>query len=197
MVDFIRSIFAPEKRLQYSIAALLDDERTRIIREIWQELDTKLGIRHPFGNPIPHITHIQAERLQQPDFRIALNRFAQTQTPFLVRTIGLGIFTGTENALYVTVVRNPELTAVQTNLITSLASSMEGIRETHFINHWIPHISLMIPGMGKGQMGQVIDLLSERNFTWEFRVRKIVVLDGNPQSDRLPYIVELQGGNDD
>jgi hypothetical protein len=197
MVDFIRSIFAPDKRLQYSIAALLDDEHTRIVRELWQELDTELSIKHPFGKPVPHITHIQAARLQQPDFRLALNRFAQTQPPFMVRTIGLGIFTGTENALYIPVVRNPELTSIQTNLITSLASSLEGIRETHFINHWIPHISLMIPGMGKGQMGQVIDLLSDRNFTWEFRVRKMVVLDGNTQSDKLPYTVELTGGKND
>jgi hypothetical protein len=94
MVEFIRNIFAPERRLQYSIAALLNDEYTRIIQDIWQELDTVLGIKHPYLNPIPHITHIQADKLEQPEFRMALNKFAQDQAPFTVRTVGLGIFTG-------------------------------------------------------------------------------------------------------
>lgn len=197
MVDFIRNIFAPEKRLQYGVAALLDDEHNLIIREIWQELDTILGIQHPFDNPIPHITHVQASELEKPDFYLALDKFAQNQPPFSVRTVGLGVFTGEKNALYISVVRNPELTAIQTNLITSLASSMEGIRETHFINHWTPHISLMIPGMGVGQIGRVIDLLSARDFTWEFRVRQLIVLDGKHNSNKPPYTVELIGGQDD
>jgi 2'-5' RNA ligase len=194
MVDFIRNIFAPEKRLQYSVAALLDDEHNLIVREIWQELDTVLGIKHPFDMAIPHITHIQASELEEPDFYLALDKFAQRQTPFIVRTVGLGVFTGEKNALYISVVRNPELTAIQTNLITSLASSMEGILETHFINQWIPHISLMIPDMGSGQIGRVIDLLAQRDFTWEFRVRQLIVLDGQHDSDKPPYIVELIGG---
>ena len=195
MVEFIRNLFVPEKRLPYGVAALLDEEHTQIVKDIWHELDEKLDIQHPFDDPIPHITHIQAAAIEQPAFYEALDKFAHAQPPYIVRTVGLGLFTGITNALYVTVVRNPQLTTIQTNLITTLASSMEGIRETHFINNWAPHISLMIPGMGKGQLAQVVELLAERDFTWEFRVNKFIVLDGNPDSRNLPYTVELQGSS--
>jgi len=196
MVEFIRNLFAPEKRLPYGIAALLDDKHTQIMKDIWHELDTQLGIKHPFDNPIPHITHIQARAIKEPEFYEAFNKFAQSQAPFIVRTVGLGLFTGEKYALYVSVVRNPELTAIQTDLIATLASSLEGIRETHFINNWIPHISIMIPGMGQEQIAPVIDLLSKRDFTWEFRVRKMIVLDGDLDSEEPPYTVELSGGKD-
>jgi hypothetical protein len=51
----------------------------------------------------------------------------------------------------------------------------------------------MIPGMGQGQIADVIALLSKRDFTWEFRVRKFVILDGNMDSNETHFSVDLQG----
>jgi hypothetical protein len=53
----------------------------------------------------------------------------------------------------------------------------------------------MIPGMGVGKIGQVIDLLAPQNFTWELRIRKLIVLDGLTGSDKMPYEVALTGGD--
>jgi hypothetical protein len=36
-------------------------------------------------------------------------------------------------------------------------------------------------------------LLSKRDFTWEFRVRKFVILDGNMDSNETHFSVDLQG----
>lgn len=193
MVDFIRRIFAEERRGGYSIAALLDEEHDAIVRDIWRELHTELGIEHIFENPLPHVTHIQAQDVEAELLREGLAQFAQLQPPFKLRTVGLGIFTGEKSAVYVSVVRNPELSRVQTSVIGSVAAGLQGISEHNFINYWMPHISILIPGMVDKKLPQVLNLLTKRDYSWEVTVKRFELLDGNVNSDNEPFTVTLEG----
>lgn len=194
MVEFIRNLFAPEKRAQYSIVALLDEEHEQFIRAIWQELDSELGIKHLFADPIPHITHLQVEEIKIPEIYDALEKFAENQKPYTLRTVGLGLFTGNHQAVYVSVVRTPELTAVQTTLTSILAGSIGSIRETHYINNWMPHISLLLPDMVGNQLGAVIERLAKREFSWELPVTRLTILRDINGSEKPP-IIHLKGAN--
>lgn len=197
MVEFIRNLFAPERRAPCSIAALLDETHDQIVRSIWRELETELGIKHIFANPVPHITHLQAQEIKKPDIYAALENFAENQGPYTLRTVGLGIFTGENRAVYISVVRTPQLAAVQTTLTSALAGSIEGIRQTHFINNWMPHISLLLPGMVGEQVGAIVDLLAKRDYSWEFPITRLAILDGNADDTEQPYIAQLKGGQHD
>lgn len=195
MVDFIKQIFEGERRSGYVIAALLDEKHDAIVRDIWRELHEELGVAHIFKNPTPHITHIQAQDGDVELLREGLSQFALMQPPFKLRTVGLGIFTGEKPAIYVSVVRNPEISRIQTSVIGAVASGLEGISEHNFINYWMPHISLLIPGMVNEQLPQVLSLLTKRNFSWEVTVNRFVLLDGmtTANSDKEPYTVTLEG----
>lgn len=194
MVDFIRSVFNPQKKPSYSIVALLDDEHAQTIRTLWEELEAQFGIAIPFDNPIPHITHLQAGTIKDDKIEEALNTFAQRQAPYIVRTSGLGIFTGERNALYISVVRNPNLTAIQTTLISALVGSVENLAETHMVNHWMPHISLAI-GLSSREadtLGRIVSYLVQRTFAWEITVRQLAVLDGTSDADAPLFTVTLR-----
>ncbi|MEL6306812.1 MAG: 2'-5' RNA ligase family protein [Chloroflexota bacterium] len=194
MVDFIRNVFNPPQRIPYSIVALLDDEYGAFIKTLWDELETEFGISFPFDEPIPHITHIQAWTIKHDALHQALEKFASQQAPYTIRTSGLGIFTGEKNALYVSVVRNPNLTAIQTTMIGTLAGSIEDLAETHLVNHWMPHISLAIGLMGDDveTLGKIVSHLARRSFTWEFRVTRLAVL--GDEDDDTPFTITLRDG---
>lgn len=193
MVDFIRNIFQAERRSFYAIAALLDDKHNAIVYDIWNELEAELGIEHLFNHPVPHVTHVQAQDIDTDLFADALEQFALQQPPFKVRTAGLGIFTGEQNAVYVSIVRNPELSRVQTTLIGSLVGATEGISQHNYINFWMPHISLIIPGMADNQLPDVVRLLAKRNFSWEVDISEFIVLDGTDNPRDTMRTVKLQG----
>jgi 2'-5' RNA ligase len=191
MVDFIRDYFFPEKRPNYVIASLLDETHETIVKNIWHELETELGISHPIANPTPHMTQIQAQAIDSAQLHDAMEQFAAFQPPFTIRTAGLGLFTGEKNAVYVAVVRNPELTRIQTSLIGALTGAMHDISKHHLINHWMPHISLLIPGMGIAQLADVVTLLAQRDFAWEMTIDRISLLGDENMT------VELIGEADD
>ena len=191
MVEFIRNLFLPEKRARYSIAAKLDDDTTQFIKDIWAELENELGITHPYANPVPHITHVQAHGIKTPDIYDTLERFRELQEPYVVRTSGLGIFTGKHIAIYISVVRNPQLTAIQTTLLATLAGSLENIRETHLVNYWMPHISLLVPTMIDDRLGDVVTHLATRDFSREFTVSELVILDSSDTSGDNPHTISL------
>ena len=193
MVDFIKRIFAEERRGGYGIAAMLDEKHEAIVRDIWRELREELGIEHVFKNPIPHITHIQAQDADVNVLREGLAQFALMQPPFKLRTVGLGIFTGEKPAVYVSVVRNPEISRIQTSVIGAVASGLEGISEHNFINYWMPHISLLIPGMVDAKLPQVLSLLTKRDYSWEVTINRFVLLDGSVNTATEPYTVTLEG----
>lgn len=192
MVEFLRNLFE-ERRASYGIVALLDDEHEQVLKSLWQELEADFGIKHPFENPIPHITHLQAHKIKEKALEEALEKFANLQEPFLVRTAGLGIFTGERLALYVPVVRTPALTAVQTNLIATIAPALEGIADTHQINHWLPHITLIIPmpALTDIVLGKVVQRLAKRSFIWEMKISQFAVLGTD---DEEPFRVDLKRG---
>ncbi len=192
-MEFLRHLFSPERRSDYAVAALLDEEHEQQILEIWRELGETLGIRHTFTQAIPHVTHLQAKRIDEEELREAMTRFAAQHAPYILRTAGIGIFTGAQTAVYVSVVRNPALTALQTTMISSFASHMEDMSELHFINLWMPHVTLLLPEMLDGKLPQVVDLLSKRNFTWEMKISKLVLLSGIANDNKPPFTVTLTG----
>jgi hypothetical protein len=193
MVEFLRNLFS-ERRATYGIVALLDEAHEQVLQDLWQELETDFGIKHPYESPIPHITHIQTQRIKERLLEESLEKFALMQEPYLVRTAGLGIFTGERLALYVPVVRNPALTAVQTTLIATVAPALEGIADTHQLNHWLPHLTLIIPmpALTEIVLGKVVERLARRSFIWEIKISRFAILG----SGTVPYIVELRRGSD-
>jgi len=191
MVDLIRHLLFPEKRPPFVIATLLDDTHDRLVRAIWQELQDELGIQHIFQKPIPHITHVTAGNIERELLEEAMEQFAHLQEPIIIRTAGLGLFTGERKAIYVSVIRNPELTRFQNLLIGTLTGTLEEISEHNLINYWMPHISLLLPGMGDDRLAEVVDLFAQRDFTWEITLNQLTLL--TPDN---PITVTLKGNDD-
>jgi hypothetical protein len=193
MVQFLRRLFSTSSHPQYGIAALLDETGTEFIQSIWHDFEREFGIKHPFANPVPHITHIQAEEIRQDDLQTALTSFAANQAPYTLHASGLGIFTGEKTAVYVALVRNLQLNKIHSRLINTLYSTIEGMSEDHLINYWMPHISLLIPGMAEEQLTDVMRFLVGKSFKRDVTVNRLALLDGSDKSASPRFTVQLTG----
>lgn len=194
-MDFLHNLFNIERQPGYSIGVLLDDDHDKMVREIWAELEASLQINHFFTNPVPHITHLQADKVKEGTLQAAVEQFAASHGPFTVRTAGLGIFTGERKAIYISCVRNPFLSAIHSAMITSFSDAVDGLRATHHINYWMPHVTLLLPEMIGDNVGTIVSVLAQRNFTWEMRITKLVVLNHSDSSPSPLLTAELTGTN--
>jgi hypothetical protein len=193
MVQFLRQLFSTTSYPQYGIAALLDDASTAFIHAIWQDFEDEFGIKHPFANPVPHVTHLQAEKIQQDELEKALVTFAKNQAPYTLYASGLGIFTGEQTVVYVALIRNLHLNEIHSRLIESLYNTIDGMSEEHLVNYWMPHISLLVPGMVEEQLTDVMHFLAEQSFEREITVNRLALLDGSDKSASPRLTVQLTG----
>ena len=91
------------------IVSLLDDKHYSLIEHIWDEFENRFGMVDIAPTPIAHYSYQIAHHYDLETLIPALNRVAQKTEPFIVKTSGLGIFTGEQPVLYVPVVRTPQL----------------------------------------------------------------------------------------
>lgn len=192
-MNFFRQLLNPSAYPHYGIVALLDDTSRAFVKSIWRDFEAEFDIQHPFKNPLPHVTHLQAEEIRLDDLEAALSDFAASQAPYTLHASGLGIFTGKKTAVYMALVRNAALNTVHARLIDSLYSTIEGMSEEHLINYWMPHVSLLIPGMADDRFADVIQFLSARSFERDITVSKLALLDGSKKSDGPHLTIELTG----
>ncbi len=192
-MDFFRQLFSTSAYPKYGVVALLDDTGTAFVQSIWRDFEAEFDIQHPFMNPIPHVTHLQAEDIRQDDLETALITFAAEQAPYTLHASGLGIFTGEKTAVYMAVVRNVALNHIHSRLIDSLYSTIEGMSEEHLINYWMPHISLLVPGMADEQLADVIQFLSAQSFERDITVSKLAILDGSNNTASPRFTIALTG----
>lgn len=166
----------------YVIAALLDAHHDRVVRRLYTELETELGIRSPFVLPIPHCTHLQTSLVQEQPLTDALERFSSRQAPYSLRTAGLALFTGQKTALYIPVIRTTRLNAVHDQLLGHVTASVGSISGPYRHDLWVPHITLVLPQSGREILPAVVQRLIDRDFDWEIQVEELAVL-----SDQSPH----------
>src|SRR5437764_1394983 len=98
------------------VGSFLDDTHYRLVEDLWAELEQRFGVRGVYVTPYPHFSYHVADHYDLTVLEPTLRRIAQGAPPFVVRTTGLGIFTGSSPVLYVPVVRDPVLTEFQRRL---------------------------------------------------------------------------------
>ena len=124
------------------IVSLLDEEHYGWVEEIWAELDREFGLRGIYVTPFPHFTYHVAEHYEVEHIGAVLQRFAQGQHGFTVKTAGLGIFTGPSPVVYISLVRSPELARFHQALWQEIGDAGQGVFSHYRPEGWVPHTTL-------------------------------------------------------
>jgi 2'-5' RNA ligase len=173
----------------HGVVSLLDDEHYALVEHLWDELETKLGVRSICKTPFPHFSYHVAEGYAVGLLEPILRRLASHCGVFRVRTGGLGVFSGDYPVLYVAVVRSPALSALNQKLWQELAGASTGAVEYYHPEQWMPHITLADGDVLKDHLPEAVRLLSARAFDWEIEVTNLSLIydTGTAQEVRLRF----------
>jgi 2'-5' RNA ligase len=173
----------------HGVVSLLDDEHHALVEHLWDELETRLGVRGLYKTPIPHFSYHVAEGYDVHLLEPILRRFASRCATFRARTAGLGVFSGDHPVLYVAVVRSPTLTALHQRLWQELGGASTGAAEYYHPERWMPHITLADGDVLKEHLPEIVRMLSARAFDWEVEVTNLSLIydTGTTQEVRLRF----------
>lgn len=157
--------------------SLLDARHSKIVEDLWAELNDRFGVRGVYVTPLPHMSYHVAESYDLHALKPALAAIAAETVPIRIHTSGLGVFTGERPILYVPVVRSPELTELHRRIF-GVASAAAIEPSPHYTSdHWSPHITLGYGDLEPQRLAQVLEAFGGRDFTWDVTLDNLSVID--------------------
>jgi 2'-5' RNA ligase len=159
-----------------AIVSILDPEHYARVEQLWEELEDRFGLKHPFLTPIPHFTYHVAEDYDAEALEHRLASLTRHRRPFTVRTSGLGLFTDTTPVLYIPIVRTSALTVFHQQLHTLLRPVTHASLDLYAPYYWTPHITLATRNLQCKQLGNMVSYLSERQFTWQITIDNVALI---------------------
>ncbi len=152
------------------IVSILDAEHEQRVLDLWAELKDALGLTGVYITPHAHFSYQIAARYDRAALTPLLHAAAAAHAPFLVRTAGLGIFTGASPVLYIAVVRDPGLAGFQRGLWHDLAPGATGLSPLYQPAAWMPHITIGFGDLTPETLAAAVRRLADRDFAWEIAV---------------------------
>ena len=177
-------------RWNSGVVSLLDEPHAGMVTGIWDELESKLGLREVKVAPWPHVSY-QLGDYDLPLLTPILEEVAAKANPFEIETAGLGIFTGSRPIVYVPVVRTAELSEWHRLLWAAIGTACRNIADHYWLSDWIPHITLAMDDVHPANLGAVVEQLAARNLSWKITIDNLSFIDagyeGRELTTRLPF----------
>lgn len=161
---------------------------------LWEELEVEHNLQGIRVTPYPHFSWQIARDYDIERLKINVQDIAQTSRPFMVRSTGLGLFTGPSPVIYIPVVKDAALINLHTKLWESTQASSQGLSPFYSPEAWMPHISLAYEDVKPSNIGAVMEKLAFRSFTWEMNIDHIALIyEPEGQIGTLKFRMALSG----
>ncbi|MEB3335949.1 MAG: 2'-5' RNA ligase family protein [Leptolyngbyaceae bacterium] len=165
----------PSKRL-FFLALLPPVEVQDYANQIKQEFAERYGSRGAQKSP-PHVTlqpPFQGVEETVPDLKQHLRNFVRTQTPIPMTLSGFGAFP--PRVIYINVLKTPELLQAQTDLSTSLATTLGIVDPTSQQRPFSPHMTVAFRDLTKQNFKAAWPEFQGRSLYFEFTVSCLTLL---------------------
>jgi hypothetical protein len=126
----------------YAIASLFNPLASQATQSFWETLETNCGLSGVKTTPYPHFSWLGTENYSWKPVRERLQILSAGIPPFKVQTAGLGIFTGANPILYITLVKTPQLSSIHAKIWSEVFPFLLSPNLYYSPDHWIPHITL-------------------------------------------------------
>jgi len=165
------------------IASLLDRHATTRVAIIWQELEARCGLLGVKTTPFPHVSWQVTEAYELPLLEKVLGSFTRQVQPFTIHTTGLGLFTGENPILYISILKDEPLMRFHSLVWEKTDGS--AIRPSPYYSpaQWVPHITLAYNDLNQHNLDCAMQYLAFQNFDWEILIDNLVFV---AQSENQP-----------
>jgi 2'-5' RNA ligase len=159
----------------YTIASLLDTLSDERIHNIWELLDTRCSLKGIRLTPLPHISWQASEDYDIEKVSVLLEELARCEKPFLIKSTGLGIFTGERVVLYLALVRSFEASDLHKKLWTALSNYGKG-HNFYSSASWVPHVTLANKDVNVLNLSCAIAELANMPLNFDIMVNSLAIL---------------------
>jgi 2'-5' RNA ligase len=181
-----------QERPRSRVVSLLDERRSTIVEQMWDELERELGLIGVRRTPWPHFSY-QVGDYETARINHALEAVAQTTSPFAVATAGVAAFTGAQPILYVPVVRTAELSFRQERLWDAIGDACTRAVDYYKPSNWVPHVTLAERGLEDESLSLAVRLFSQRRLHWTIDIVNLAFIDATGPKQELTARFKLRG----
>jgi 2'-5' RNA ligase len=175
-----------------ALVSLLDHEHAGEVRSIWDELESRFGVRTRYVKPFIHFSyHVVADEYDLDQLAPELAAVSADRGPFRVPTKGFDVFTGSEPVVFVSVTRTPQLDELHQQ-IWSRCTPEFGVGLPYYApDAWVPHVTLAQGPRAAEHLPEITGFLEERNLDWGITVDNLAVIEDGGKERGLVYQVAL------
>jgi 2'-5' RNA ligase len=163
------------------IATFLIDPHKTQVETLWRELEERCGLVGVKITPFPHFSYQVVEDYDQSRLEPILREIARNTHPFTVRTGGLGLFTGENPIIYLTLVKDAPLLCFHRMIWDRTKEVATGANPYYAPDLWVPHITLAYGDVDRSKLNCAMDFLASQPFEWEICVDNLAFV-GQPDS---------------
>ena len=157
----------------HGLVSLLDLNHYKLVEALWHRLEKECGLSGVKATPYPHFSWQIAEYYPEPETETAIQTIAIQTKSFKVYTGGLGIFSGPQPVVFISIARSAELNLLHEQLWRQFKTSAKGLSPFYNPQRWMPHITLIF-GKEKTEALQCgLSRLTSQSFDWEMEVNNI------------------------
>lgn len=165
----------------HGLVSLLPEPYYARVKNIWQELETRFGLKGIQTTPYPHFSWQIGEDYATQLLDEAAHEVSLITPPLQITTTGVGIFTGPNPVIYIPVVKTPTLANAHAHIWQRFQNVGQDISPYYSPDLWMPHISLAYEDVTTENIGEVMQWLAFQDFSWEMTI------------DNISYICEPAG----
>jgi 2'-5' RNA ligase len=173
------------------IASLLDDPASSRVEHLWQELEARCGLVGVKITPFPHLTWQVTDNYDHPRFELALHALAGQVQPFSIHTSGLGIFTGENPIVYVSIVKDEPLMRFHSLLWEKMAGIAFHPVLYYSPGQWVPHITLAYHDLTSANLDCAMQSLAFQAYNWEIQIDNLILVAQSEGQNTAPVRVRL------
>jgi 2'-5' RNA ligase len=159
-----------------------------MVEELWHRLEKECGLTGVKVTPYPHFSWQIAVDYPEPDTEMAVRSIAGQTKSFKIYTGGLGIFSGLQPVIFISISRSAELNQLHEQIWQQFRNSAKGLSHYYNPQRWMPHITLIFGEENTAALQCGLKILTSQSFEWEIGVNNIsFVSQSTKQIGTLSY----------
>ncbi len=140
------------------------------VESIWNLFKVKLNMERIMSTSFAHITWVIANCCDEERVNEVLEKFGRTKTPFVVKTNGIGIFTGKRPAMYIQIKPDIEMLNFQNELFGLFSPYAYRMKKNYRKEVWIPHISLATEDLSTENITAAVKWILHKSLKYDIRI---------------------------
>ena len=167
----------------YAIASLLDPLSDQTVRSLWAFFERSCGLTGVRTTPLPHFSWQGADAYVIDPVEDTLAHIAEQCAPFVVRTAGLGIFTGKMPVVYIPLVKDEHLLNMH-KMVWEAVRPYAIVPNVYYDPaHWVPHITLALREVDPSRLGCAVEEIASKPIELEIMVDNLsLIFQSNGQA---------------